>query len=176
MFDINRTERIELYKNSIATIRDFPKAGVMFKDISELLEKHLTSVVFDLKSLVNGIKIDKYVGIESRGFLFASALAAIDNKDGVVVVRKKGKLPPPVLSITYNSEYSTETLEVKACSDPEHNKVCIVDDCAALGNTFKATKELLERAGYNVVKQIAVFKLSYLPGDKSEVDALWEYI
>jgi adenine phosphoribosyltransferase len=89
----------------------------------------------------------------------------------LMLVRKKGKLPPPVVSVTYESEYSAETIEAKKGK----GRVCIVDDCAALGNTFRAAQELLAKAGYEVVDQVAVFKISYLPGDKTGVKCLWEY-
>ncbi|MDR2760813.1 MAG: adenine phosphoribosyltransferase [Rickettsiales bacterium] len=172
---MNYNRKIELYKSSVTPIRDFPKKGIVFWDISELVKNHLAEVSSDMKNLLENEKADRYAGIESRGFLFAGAMASLDRESGVIMIRKKGKLPPPIVSITYKSEYSTETLEVKVCNDPKHNRVCIVDDCAALGNTFIAAGELLEKAGYRVVGRVAAFKLSYLPGDKSQVKALWEY-
>lgn len=163
-------ERIGMYRKSVAEVADFPKPGIKFKDISALTQNHLPEVARDLLALVDPAGIDFFAGIESRGFVFASAMAALAGK-GAVMVRKKGKLPPPVVSLAYDSEYSTETLEVKE----GRGRVCVVDDCAALGNTFRAARELLERAGYSIAGQVAVFKIGYLPGDKSQIGALWEY-
>jgi adenine phosphoribosyltransferase len=163
-------DRVEIYMASVAEVADFPKSGIKFKDISALVRDHLPDVARDMLALVDLDKIDFFAGIESRGFVFAAAMAALAGK-GVVLVRKKGKLPPPTVSITYDCEYSTETLEAKEGS----GKVCLVDDCAALGNTFKAACELLEKAGYSVAEQVATFKIGYLPGDKSRIKSLWEY-
>jgi len=148
------------YKKYIKEVIDFPKEGISFKDISPLLanEGVFKSAIRDMGSRVR--IPDYWVGIDARGFIFASALSTYYG-GGVVLCRKKGKLPPPVEQWSYNLEYDTATLEMKE-GDGE---VVIVDDVLATGGTLQATNWLAEKSGYDVVGNIVLIDLKYVPRD-----------
>ena len=127
------------YKQHIKEQKDFPIEGVSFKDISPILsdKTKFKQMIKDMGNIVDNKNIDFWIGIESRGFLFASALA-LQFGGGVVMCRKKGKLPPPIISYTYQLEYGKDTLEIQ----PGKGKVVIVDDVYATGGTMNATEKL----------------------------------
>jgi len=144
-------------KNSITDIPDFPKPGVIFKDIQPILKDsnlffHVISGMSRLTKLP-----DYYIGIESRGFLFATALA-MRSKIGIKLMRKKGKLPPPVISTSYQLEYGNDTLEIQ----PGSGSVVIVDDIYATGGTMAAAVELCQNAGYDVIGKLVFIDLTSL--------------
>lgn len=149
------------YKDFITDVPNWPAEGVLFKDITPLLAdgQQFNLVLDDLSIMVDELEesVDCVVGIESRGFIFGSAIAAL-NGLGFIPVRKEGKLPPPTEYIDSTKEYGTEVLEVKAGKD----KVVIVDDVLATGGTLKATEQLLTDAGYYVVGAIVLIDLTYL--------------
>lgn len=147
------------YKNFITDVPNWPVEGVLFKDITPLLadSKAFNSVVDDLSIILSNVPIDFVAGIESRGFIFGSAVSAL-NGVGFIPVRKEGKLPPPVESIDSTKEYGNEVLEVKAGK----GNVVIIDDVLATGGTLKATEELLVSAGYTVVGAVVVIDLTHL--------------
>jgi adenine phosphoribosyltransferase len=126
---------------------NFPKPGVLFRDISPMLRdpQALQQLIVEFSHLFNLQTIDAFVGIESRGFIFASLLAA-HHKKGLVLLRKAGKLPPPVMSESYKLEYGEATLEMS----PGFGKVIIVDDVLATGGTLEAALLLCEKSGYSV--------------------------
>ena len=131
----------------IRIVKDFPRAGVDFFDITPLL---MSPVYFDMACLsmiknVDMSNIDTIVAIEARGFLFATKIASMYNK-GLILVRKQGKLPPPLISKSYKTEYSSDVLEMK----PGTGNVLIVDDVLATGGTLRATETLCNEAGYQV--------------------------
>ena len=146
------------YKDFITEVDNFPIDGVSFKDISPLLsdEKVFKNVIRDMGERVR--IPDYWVGIDARGFIFASALS-IYYGGGVVMCRKEGKLPPPTRTYGYNTEYSKDVLELKEGS----GEVVIVDDVLATGGTLKAVNELAELAGYNVVGNLVLVDLKYVP-------------
>ena len=146
------------YKDYIKEIPDFPIEGVNFKDISSLLAYYRTfrSAVVDMGRLVKNPNY--WVGIDARGFIFASALATSFG-GGVVMCRKAGKLPPPTEKATYALEYGTATLELQ----PGNGEVVIVYDVLASGGTLKAVNELAELAGYDVVGNLVLVDLKYVP-------------
>ena len=148
------------YKKYIKEVIDFPKEGISFKDISPLLanEEVFKSAIRDMGSRVR--IPDYWVGIDARGFIFASALS-IYYGGGVVLCRKKGKLPPPTERWSYNLEYGTATLEMKE----GNGEVVIVDDVLATGGTLQATNWLAEKSGYDVVGNIVLIDLKYVPRD-----------
>lgn len=148
------------YKKYIKEVIDFPKEGISFKDISPLLanEEVFKSAIRDMGSRVR--IPDYWVGIDARGFIFASALSTYYG-GGVVMCRKKGKLPPPVEQWSYSLEYDTATLEMKE-GDGE---VVIVDDVLATGGTLQATNWLAKKSGYDVVGNIVLIDLKYVPRD-----------
>ena len=147
----------------IIDVPDLPKKGIVFKDITPLLKdanafNHSTLL---MRGLLDTNAFSYIVGIESRGFIFGSYLAKRMGT-GFIPVRKKGKLPPPVISRDYELEYGTDTLEIK----PGEGKVIIVDDVYATGGTAKATRELCEEAGYEVIDEVYLINLSFLNKDK----------
>ena len=151
------------YKKYIKEVQDFPKEGISFKDISPLLSDRTVfkKVIDEMGSLVASTWMDvpKYwVGIDSRGFLFASALSYAFG-GGVVMCRKGGKLPPTVISLSYETEYSTDTLQIKQGS----GTVVVVDDLLATGGTLQTTKDLCCLAGYDVIDSLVLIDLQYIP-------------
>ena len=151
------------YKKYIKEVQDFPKEGISFKDISPLLSDRTVfkKVIDEMGSLVASTWMDvpKYwVGIDSRGFLFASALSYAFG-GGVVMCRKEGKLPPTVISLSYETEYSTDTLQIKQGS----GTVVVVDDLLATGGTLQTTKDLCCLAGYDVIDSLVLIDLQYIP-------------
>lgn len=149
------------YKNYITEIPDFPIDGVNFKDISPLLADQETfrSALVDMGSRVR--LPDYWVGIDSRGFIFASALAVYFG-GGVVLARKEGKTPGDKVSVSYDLEYGSATLEMQKVA-MGGGEVVIVDDVLATGGTIKATNELAEKSGYSVVGNLVLIDLKYVP-------------
>ena len=149
------------YKNFITEIPDFPKEGINFKDLSPLLADQETfrSALVDMGKRVR--LPDYWVGIDSRGFLFASGLATYFG-GGVVCARKEGKTPGDKVSVSYDLEYGSATLEMGKVG-MGGGEVVIVDDVLATGGTLKATNELAERAGYSVVGNLVLVDLKYVP-------------
>jgi|TARA_B110000263_G_C15291808_1_gene503715 adenine phosphoribosyltransferase len=148
------------YKDYINEIQDFPTEGVSFKDISPLL-KHGNMYRLALMDMLQGHNNDLWAGIESRGFLIASGLSQI-NGGGIVLIRKKDKLPPPVCSTTFKTEYSYESLEIQPNTAEHRQSVVLVDDVLATGGTLKASYDLLIQNGYDVVGIGVLIDLLYL--------------
>ena len=146
------------YKKFIKEVPNFPIKGVNFKDISPLLADQETfrSALVDMGGRVR--LPDYWVGIDSRGYLFSSGLATYFG-GGVVCARKEGKTPGDFVSKTYDLEYGTATLELQ----PGNGEVVIVDDVLATGGTLKAVNELAELAGYDVVGNLVLVDLKYVP-------------
>ena len=151
------------YKDFITEIPDFPIEGVNFKDLSPLLADQETfrSAVVDMGGNFDDNLPDYWVGIDSRGFLFASALATYFG-GGIVCARKEGKTPGTKVSVSYDLEYGSATLEMGTRIDNE-GSVVIVDDVLATGGTLKATNELAEKAGYRVLGSLVLVDLQYVP-------------
>ena len=149
----------------IRNVPDFPKPGILFKDITPLLAdpKGFHIVIDSLAERFIGEHIDAIVGIESRGFIFGSALAARLNAS-FVPVRKTGKLPAAVDRISYDLEYGTAELEMHRHSIHEGAKVLVVDDLLATGGTASATAQLVRRQGGYVASFAFVLELDFLAG------------
>lgn len=149
------------YKALIKDVPDFPKPGILFRDVSPLLKNSvaLTSLCHDFSKMIDIKSVDYFVGIESRGFIFASLLAAQFQK-GFVPLRKAGKLPPPILAESYDLEYGQATLEVNPAADKKNVVVC--DDVLATGGTLKAAINLCHKAGYNVQDVLVLIDLTFL--------------
>ena len=135
-------------KAAIRDVADFPKPGILFRDISPLLKSHFAATIESLDGLLTEVEwraIDAVAGIESRGFILGAALALRRGK-GFVLVRKQGKLPPPVVDVTYALEYGSGVLEMQR----GEGRVLLIDDVLATGGTLSASADLCLRAGYSV--------------------------
>jgi adenine phosphoribosyltransferase len=135
-------------KAHIVDVADFPRAGILFRDIMPLLRTHFAATIAALDQLYSDAEwsaIDAVAGIESRGFVLAGALAAVRGK-GFVAIRKQGKLPPPVVGAAYQLEYGAGVLEMQH----GRGKLIVIDDVLATGGTMRAAVELCHRAGFTV--------------------------
>jgi adenine phosphoribosyltransferase len=152
-------------KASIVDVPDFPKPGILFRDISPLLRSHLAATIQALDGLLTEAEwggIDAVAGIESRGFILGAALA-LHRRKGFVLVRKQGKLPPPVVEVSYDLEYGSGVLEMQR----GQGSVLLIDDVLATGGTLSASAELCVRAGYSVAALAVLIDL------KIVVDYRW---
>jgi adenine phosphoribosyltransferase len=152
-------------KNYIRDIQGFPKEGIVFKDITPLLidVKARKESLEILVSSVKDKKIDKVIGVESRGFFFGMLLAQELNV-GFVPVRKPNKLPFDTISASYDLEYGTDTLEIHTDAIQKGDRVLIHDDVLATGGTAKAVCELVERLGGVIVQCNFLMELTFLNG------------
>ena len=149
----------------IRDIHDFPKPGIVFKDITPLLSdseamKECADALYDL---INDKKIDKVVGIESRGFFFGTLLAQKLDA-GFIPVRKPGKLPYKTISETYALEYGSDALEMHTDAIKRGERVLIHDDVLATGGTANAVCKLVERLGGEIVQCNFLIELEFLNG------------
>ena len=164
----------------VRSIPDFPEPGVIFRDITTILQDPdgLHLAVDGLIGMVKDIDYDVVVGPESRGFIFGVPVAYAEHK-GFVPVRKKGKLPCETISIEYELEYGTAELEIHKDAIKPGQKVVIIDDLMATGGTMEAIIKLIEHLGGEVVKICFVMELAGLKGrerlSKYPVDALVVY-
>ena len=149
----------------IRDIQDFPKEGIMFKDITPLLnDAQARKKCLDLLvAAVSNQRIDKVIGVESRGFFFGTLLAQELNA-GFIPVRKPNKLPYETISATYDLEYGTDTLEIHADAIQKGDRILIHDDVLATGGTARAVCELVERLGGEIVQCNFLIELTFLNG------------
>jgi adenine phosphoribosyltransferase len=152
-------------KKCIRDVPDFPKKGIIFKDITPFLLNHqvFLETIRYLKSRYRNKNIKKVVGIEARGFIIASPLA-LEIGAGFVPVRKQGKLPYKTLSIEYCLEYGTDILQIHEDAISKGESVIIVDDVLATGGTAKAVCELVEKLGGRVEEIFMLIELEFLKG------------
>jgi len=152
-------------KKLIRSIPDFPKQGILFRDITTLLQNgpQFRRAIDIIAKHYEGKKIDKIVAVESRGFIIASPLA-YKLKAGIIPVRKKGKLPYKTVEATYDLEYGTDTLQMHADAFSEGSNVLIVDDLLATGGTAKAVVDLVKKLKGKVVGVCFLIELTDLKG------------
>ena len=158
-------EQIDQIKGLIRDVPDFPEPGIVFKDITPVLQDHrafktcveLCAINFRHKD------IDRVIGVESRGFLFGGPVA-LDLGCNFGIVRKKGKLPWKTVERTYDLEYGTATLEAHIDTVVPGERVLVLDDLLATGGTAKATVELMRELGAHVIGAAFLVELSFLPG------------
>ncbi len=165
---MNQNE-LDIIKNAIRDIPDFPKAGIVFKDITTLLNDKVAykTLMDHFYSRYKDYNLDYVAGIEARGFIFGSALAAMLNV-GFVPIRKKGKLPYTTISHKYSLEYGFDEVEIHidAFRDKKDARVLLVDDLIATGGTALAAAKLIEDGGAKCIEACFVLWLSFLDGAK----------
>lgn len=165
----------ELISARIRDVPDYPKPGIVFKDITPLLAD-ATGFAAVVDALADGHRegepgrVDKVAGIEARGFIFAAPVA-LELGAGFVPVRKQGKLPAATYAETYQLEYGTATIEMHADAVNAGERVLIIDDVLATGGTAAATASLVRRSGAEVVGLAVVIELGFLNG-RASLDAL----
>lgn len=154
-------------KEVIDEYPDFPKKGILFRDFSPILKdpQALSYVVDELSKHFHPNNIDLVAGIESRGFLLASAMAIRYNK-GMIMIRKAGKLPGKTSKISYAIEYGKDTIEIQNNSISKGDRILICDDLLATGGTAEASGKLIERMGGKVVGFAFIVELIELKGMK----------
>lgn len=170
-------KRVEDY---VRTIPDFPEPGIMFRDVTSVLQNaeglHLS--IEGIIDMLKGVDFDLVVGPESRGFIFGVPVAYTLHK-GFVPVRKKGKLPCETVEMSYDLEYGQATIEMHKDSIKPGQKVVIIDDLIATGGTIEAIVKLVEQLGGEVVKICFLMELEGLEGRKKlsgyPVDAVIKY-
>jgi adenine phosphoribosyltransferase len=152
-------------QNAIRSVADFPKKGIIFKDITSLLKEGdlFAEAVDYMYDHFRNIDIDLVAGIESRGFIFAAALAYKLNI-GLIPIRKPGKLPAKTIEESYNLEYGTDKLEMHEDAFSKDKKILLVDDLLATGGSAQAACRLLERLGGIIVGVAFLIELAYLKG------------
>lgn len=157
----------ELVKKIIRTIPDFPKEGIMFRDITTVLKdaKGLKHTVDFLTEKFKDQKIDYVAGIESRGFIFGTPLA-YNLGAGFIVIRKPGKLPAEVEKVSYELEYGQDTLEIHKDAIEKGKRVLIIDDLLATGGTACAACELVKKVGGEIAGVAFIIELEALEGRK----------
>ncbi len=149
----------------IRDVPDFPKPGILFKDISPLLENPIAfkTLIEGLAECVSEFKPQKLAAIESRGFLIGAPLAYRLNC-GLVMIRKKGKLPRKTLSATYALEYGSDQIEMHEDAFEKGERVVLIDDVLATGGTLAAAQELCLRGGSQMVGILVLMELGFLKG------------
>lgn len=160
-----------ILRNHIRDVPDFPKPGIVFKDITPLLQNHkvFSEVIKTFTDRYADERVDAVVGIESRGFLFGTPLAH-QLKAAFIPVRKKGKLPYQTIGISYDLEYGSETIEMHTDAISKGQRAVVIDDLLATGGTAEATCRLIEKQGGSVVECAFVVELSFLGGRKKMGD------
>lgn len=154
-------------KDYVVTVPDFPEKGVMFRDVTSVLEdaEGLHLAIDEMQKCLDGLDFDVIAGVESRGFIFGMPIA-YNLKKPFVPVRKAGKLPRETVSRTYDLEYGQATIEMHTDSIKPGQRVVIVDDLIATGGTVAAAAKLVESLGGEVVRILFLMELEGLEGRK----------
>ena len=167
-------------KDLVRTIPDFPKEGILFRDITPLIAdpEGFRTLIDQMAAILKEKQVDVVVGPEARGFIFSAALARALNV-GLVLARKPGKLPYQTISYEYALEYGTDELQIHVDSIKPGQRVAVVDDLLATGGTALACAKLCEKAGGKVVDCLFVIELTDLPGRETlkdySVDTILQY-
>jgi adenine phosphoribosyltransferase len=167
-------------KSLVRDVADFPKEGIIFKDITPILQNKegLKAAIDQMQGYLADVDFDYVIGPESRGFIFGVPIAYNMNK-GFIPIRKKGKLPYDTKGVEYSLEYGTATIEMHTDAIKPGDKVVIIDDLLATGGTTKAMLELIESLGGKVVKLVYLIELDFLEGREKignyEVDSIIHY-
>ena len=152
-------------KKYISEISDFPKDGIDFKDINPIYKEPRiwNKIMLPLERFISTTKPDYITGIESRGFIAASALA-FKNEIGFIPIRKPNKLPGKIIGINYKLEYGDDRLEIQEDLFTENSKIMLIDDLLATGGTASAAGKLIEKAGGNLIGYVFLVELTELLG------------
>ena len=158
-------------KNYIRSIPDYPKKGILFRDITTLIkdEKAFAESINQIVERSKKFEVDKIAAIESRGFVFASAVSYLLKKP-FILLRKKNKLPAETFSVDFELEYGTATIEVHKDSIAKNDSVLIIDDLIATGGTAEAAAKLVEMSGGNIAAFIFAINLFDLGGTNNLVN------
>lgn len=173
-------DSVSFLKDLIREVADFPKPGIGFKDITTLLKdgKGLRTAVDAMLASFSDVRIDLVAGIEARGFILAAPLA-VELGCGFVPIRKAGKLPAPTICEEYELEYGNNAVEIHQDAIRKGQRVLVVDDVLATGGTARATCQLLDRIGAQVVGLNFLVELEFLNGRQNlngfRVEALIRY-
>ena len=165
-------------RDYIRDIPGFPREGIIFHDITPLLQnaKAFEGAINRMAEMLGDKQIDSLVGIESRGFIFASALA-IKLGTGLVIVRKPGKLPYVTINASYDLEYGSDSLEVHRDAIPDGGRVVLIDDLLATGGTAKAAGDLVRQLGGEIAGYCCLVELTELGGKaKLEPSPVWSVL
>tara|TARA_R110001583_G_scaffold9433_4_gene44768 strand:- start:14415 stop:14960 length:546 start_codon:yes stop_codon:yes gene_type:complete len=155
----------ELIKNSIKSIPNYPIEGIIFRDVTSLIEngEAFAATIAEFVARYKDMKIDKVVGTEARGFIFGAPVAAAIGA-GFVPVRKPGKLPRNTIEEDYTLEYGTDMLQIHTDAIKEGETVLLMDDLLATGGTAEASVKLIQRLGGTVIESAFVIELPSLNG------------
>ena len=155
-------------KNHIQEVKDFPKKGIIFRDISPLLSnpQAMNEMIEEMAKLASNFQFDSILAIESRGFIIGAPLA-YRLKKPLVLARKFGKLPPPVVSQEYGLEYGNDQLQIKENILPQNSRILIVDDVLATGGTIIACQKLLKKIDCHSVGAIVLIEIKGLNGQEN---------
>ena len=153
-------------KKYIRSIKDYPKKGILFRDITTLIKnpKAFNYAIDEIVVISKKIQFDKISAIESRGFIFASTVSYITNKP-LILLRKKNKLPSEKYSVDFELEYGEATIEVHKDSIDKGEKILVIDDLIATGGTAEAAAKIIEISGGSVAGFIFIINLFDLPGN-----------
>lgn len=165
-------------RKHIRDIPDFPKKGITFHDITPLLQNAsaFAEAIDMMADMLKDKEIDSLVGIESRGFIFASALS-MRLSTGLIVVRKPGKLPYVTINASYNLEYGEDSLEIHRDAINHNSNVVIIDDLLATGGTAQAAGKLVRELGGNITGYLFLIELTELEGSKKlEPHPVWSLL
>ncbi len=175
--EMHTMKKLEEY---VRTIPDFPQPGIMFRDVTSVLQDAdgLHLAIDEMQDLVKDLDYDVVVGAESRGFIFGTPIA-YNNHKPFVLIRKKGKLPAETVSVDYDLEYGSTTIEMHKDSIKPGQRVLVVDDLIATGGTTEAMIKLIESLGGVVVGVVVLMELAGLKGreriSKYRLDAAITY-
>ncbi len=161
-------EEKQIIQNSIRDIKDFPKPGIVFKDITTLLNnaKAYKTLMNHLHNRYKNYNLDYVAGIDARGFIFGATLAQMLGV-GFVPIRKKGKLPYTTIGEKYSLEYGYDEIEIHVDAFEKDSKVLLIDDLIATGGTANAAANLIKQAGSECVEACFILGLTFLDGIKN---------
>ncbi len=153
-------------KKYIRSIKDYPKKGILFRDITTLIKNPIAFnyAIDEIVAISKKIQFDKISAIESRGFIFASTVSYLTNKP-LILLRKKNKLPSEKYSVDFELEYGEATIEVHKDSIDKGEKILVIDDLIATGGTAEAAAKIIEISGGSVAGFIFIINLFDLPGN-----------